>query len=57
MERTVSGWLHGTAFPLWQGNSVLTGHVHNSNGLPGPFFSIKKLKYADTVIVHLFGEK
>ena len=51
------GWLNGTAFPSWDGNSVLTGHVYNSNGLPGPFLNIKNLKYGDNIIVHLYGAK
>ena len=51
------GWLHGTAFPSWTGNSVLTGHNYNSNGLAGPFLNIKNLKYGDTIIVHIYGEK
>ena len=51
------GWLNGTAFPSWDGNSVLTGHVYNSNGLPGPLINIKNLKYKDNIIVHLYGAK
>jgi LPXTG-site transpeptidase (sortase) family protein len=51
-----SGWLNGTAFPTWEGNSVLTGHVYNANGVPGPFFNIKNLKYGDEIIVHFSGE-
>ena len=51
------GWLNGTAFPTWSGNSVLTGHAFNANGLPGPFANIKNLNYGDRVIVHLSGEK
>jgi LPXTG-site transpeptidase (sortase) family protein len=50
------GWLNGTAFPSWEGNSVLTAHVTSANGLAGPFANIKNLKYGDRVIVHLFDE-
>lgn len=50
------GWLNGTAFPTWTGNSVLTAHVTNANGLPGPFANIKDLKYGDQLIVHLYGQ-
>jgi LPXTG-site transpeptidase (sortase) family protein len=57
VEGTVAGWLHGTAFRTCQGNSVLTGYVYYSNGLPGSSFSIKNLKYSDTFIIRLFGEK
>ena len=51
------GWLHGTAFPSWEGNSVLTGHVYDANGLPGPFYNLKNLRYGDSIVIHLYGEK
>lgn len=52
-----TGWLNGTAFPTWNGNSVLTAHVTDSNGLPGPFANLKTLQYGDQIIVHLFGQQ
>jgi LPXTG-site transpeptidase (sortase) family protein len=52
-----AGWLEGSAFPSWNGNSVLTSHVYLSNGLPGPFVYLSKLKFGDKVIVHAFGQK
>jgi LPXTG-site transpeptidase (sortase) family protein len=52
-----AGWLEGSAFPSWNGNSVLTGHVYLSNGLPGPFISVSKLKYGDTIVIHAYGQK
>jgi LPXTG-site transpeptidase (sortase) family protein len=52
-----AGWLEGTAFPSWNGNSVLTGHVYDSNGLPGPFVNLSTLKYGDKIIVHAYGQK
>lgn len=51
------GWLNGTAFPTWEGNSVLTAHVTNANGLDGPFANLAKLKFGDQIIVHAFGQK
>ncbi|MCB9110715.1 MAG: sortase [Anaerolineales bacterium] len=51
------GWLNGTAFPTWEGNSVLTAHVTNADGLDGPFVNLKKLSYGDQIIIHLYGEK
>ncbi len=51
-----TGWLNGTAFPTWTGNSVLTAHVTNANGLPGPFANVKDLKYGDQLIVHLYEQ-
>jgi LPXTG-site transpeptidase (sortase) family protein len=50
-----AGWLNGTAFPGWQGNSVLTGHITLSNGKPGPFEEIDKLKWGDEIVVHAYG--
>jgi LPXTG-site transpeptidase (sortase) family protein len=52
-----AGWLEGSAFPSWSGNSVLTGHVYDSNGLPGPFVNLNTLKYGDKVVVYAYGQK
>ncbi len=52
-----AGWLEGTAFPSWKGNSVLTGHVYDSNGLPGPFVNLGRLKFGDKIIIHFNGQK
>ena len=52
-----AGWLQGTAFPSWNGNSVLTSHVYVSNGLPGPFLNLNKLKFGEKIIVHAYGQK
>ncbi|HAV76569.1 MAG TPA: hypothetical protein DCX53_04355 [Anaerolineae bacterium] len=51
-----AGWLDGSAFPSWSGNSVLTGHVYGSNGLPGPFVNLNKLKFGDKILVHAYGQ-
>mgnify|MGYP000073678406 CR=1 FL=1 len=51
------GWLHGTAFPSWTDNSVLTGHVYTADGLPGPFINLNRLKWGDQIIIHAFGQK
>lgn len=51
------GYLDGTAFPGWTGNSVLTGHVYLPNGLPGPFIDLKHLAWGDRVIVESFGSR
>jgi LPXTG-site transpeptidase (sortase) family protein len=50
-----TGWLNGTAYPTWIGNSVLTAHVTNASGLPGPFAELSKLKYGEQIIVHMGG--
>ncbi|HNF95224.1 MAG TPA: sortase, partial [Anaerolineales bacterium] len=50
-----TGWLNGTAFPTWTGNSVVTAHVTNASGVDGPFAALKSLKYGDQIIVHMGG--
>jgi LPXTG-site transpeptidase (sortase) family protein len=50
-----AGWLDGTTFPTWAGNSVLTGHVYDANGKPGPFVQLKELTWGDKVIIHAWG--
>ena len=52
-----AGWLEGSAFPSWNGNSVLTSHVYLSNGKPGPFAKLHELQTGDHVYVHAFGQK
>jgi LPXTG-site transpeptidase (sortase) family protein len=52
-----AGWLEGSAFPSWNGNSILTGHVYSASGLPGPFVNLKELKFGDKVVVYTFGQK
>ena len=52
-----AGWLNGTAFPTWNGNSVITAHVTDANGRPGPFANLKNLAYGNKIVVHLYGEK
>jgi LPXTG-site transpeptidase (sortase) family protein len=51
-----AGWLEGSAFPGFSGNSVLTGHVTLSYGQAGPFANLNKLKVGDKVFVHAFGD-
>ena len=50
-----AGWLNGSAFPTWAGNSVLTGHVWNADNTAGPFRYINMLWWGDKVIVHAWG--
>jgi LPXTG-site transpeptidase (sortase) family protein len=52
-----TGWLYGTAYPTHTGNSVLTAHVVDSNGLPGPFARIDQLKYGDQIVVHAWNQQ
>jgi LPXTG-site transpeptidase (sortase) family protein len=52
---TAAGYLNGTAFPTWQGNSVITAHVTLPNGTPGPFADLKSLRFGDRVVIHAWG--
>jgi LPXTG-site transpeptidase (sortase) family protein len=51
------GYLDGTAFPGWNGNSVLTAHVYLPSGLPGPFVDLKQLAWGDQVVVQSYGTR
>jgi len=51
------GYLQGTAFPTWAGNSALTAHVYLPDGTPGPFVDLHKLLSGDKVIVHAYGQR
>ncbi|MBI9051835.1 MAG: sortase, partial [Anaerolineaceae bacterium] len=50
-----AGWLNGSAYPTWDGNTVLTGHVINASGNPGPFAEIKSLKFGDQITLQAYG--
>ena len=51
------GYLQGTAFPTFNGNSVLTGHVVDANGKEGPFAHLNDLNWGDTLIIHYHGKQ
>ena len=48
-------WLNGSAFPTWNGNSVITGHVWSADNTPGPFSGVNTLWWGDKIIVHAWG--
>lgn len=50
-----AGYLEGTAFPSWQGNSVVTGHVTLADGTAGPFAKLGSLKWGDRIVVTVYG--
>jgi LPXTG-site transpeptidase (sortase) family protein len=50
-----AGWLAGTAYPTWDGNSVITGHVWNADNTPGPFNGLSNMRYGQQVILHANG--
>ncbi|MCW5876165.1 MAG: sortase [Anaerolineales bacterium] len=50
-----AGYLYGTAFPTWKGNSVLTAHVWNADNMPGPFHDLKILQHGDRFSISAYG--
>ncbi len=52
-----AGWLEGTAFPTWAGNTAITAHVYLPNGEPGPFVNLYNLRWGDKVIIHADGKR
>jgi LPXTG-site transpeptidase (sortase) family protein len=50
-----AGYLEGTSYPTLPGNTVLTGHVWNADGLPGPFRNLPNLIYGEQIILHVDG--
>jgi LPXTG-site transpeptidase (sortase) family protein len=50
-----AGWLEKTAYPSWQGNSVLTAHVVTPDGKPGPFYRLNQLRAGDQIIINSYG--
>jgi len=50
-----AGWLSGTAYPTWLGNSVLTGHAVNKDGKAGVFSNLKQLTAGEYVFVYNSG--
>ena len=51
-----AGYLEGSAFPTWRGNSAITGHVYDANGNPGIFSGLQNLQWGDRIMVHAFGQ-
>lgn len=50
------GYLEGTAYPTWDGNTALTAHVYNADGTPGPFVNLHLLRWGDRIELHAFGK-
>jgi LPXTG-site transpeptidase (sortase) family protein len=51
-----AGWLEGTAYPTWLGNSAVAAHVYDAYGQPGPFVNLNHLSYNDEVRLIAWGE-
>lgn len=52
-----AGYLEGTAFPTWAGNTVLTAHSVLRSGLPGPFANLDQLEYGDLIQIEAWGRR
>ena len=52
-----AGYLEGTAFPTWAGNTAITGHVYLADGTPGPFVRLDELLWGDNLIIHAYGQR
>jgi LPXTG-site transpeptidase (sortase) family protein len=52
-----AGYLEGTAFPTWQGNTGLAGHSFLADGSPGPFANLGSLRWGDEVVIHAWGQR
>ena len=52
-----AGWLEGTAYPSWYGNTVITGHAYLPSGYPGPFVDLGKLSWGDEITLYSHGLK
>ncbi|MFO7944570.1 MAG: isopeptide-forming domain-containing fimbrial protein [Anaerolineales bacterium] len=52
-----AGYLEGSAYPTWQGNTVLTGHAVLPTGYPGPFTELGSLGWDDEIILFAHGQK
>ncbi len=50
-------WLEGTAFPGLAGNTVISGHVFDANGAPGPFVNLEQLSWGDEIVIYAWGQR
>jgi LPXTG-site transpeptidase (sortase) family protein len=50
------GYLEGSAYPTFNGNSVLTAHVIDANNNLGPFSDIKGMHSNDKIYIHAYGK-
>ncbi|MBL8103687.1 MAG: sortase, partial [Anaerolineales bacterium] len=50
------GYLENSAYPTYDGNTVLTAHVRDANKNLGPFSDIKGLKLGDRILLHAYGK-
>jgi LPXTG-site transpeptidase (sortase) family protein len=52
-----TGYLEGTAFPTWPGNTALAGHVFLPDGSPGPFARLRNLQWGSEIVIQAWGQR
>lgn len=52
-----AGYLEGTAFPTWPGNTAIAAHVSLPSDQTGPFSNLSSLSWGDKIIIHAWGQK
>jgi LPXTG-site transpeptidase (sortase) family protein len=50
------GYLEGSAYPTFSGNTVLTAHVIDANNNLGPFSDIKGMQLGQKIYIHAYGQ-
>ena len=51
-----AGYLEGSAFPTWNGNTVITGHVWTATNEPGIFLDLNTMQYGDEIRIYAWGQ-
>jgi LPXTG-site transpeptidase (sortase) family protein len=51
-----AGFLEGSAFPTWDGNTVITGHIWTADNHPGIFLNLSDLGYGDQIKIFAWGQ-
>jgi len=51
-----AGYLEGTAFPTWVGNTAITAHVWDADNTPGPFVDLHTLQHGDQFSIHAYEQ-
>ena len=52
-----AGYLEGTAFPTWAGNTGIAAHATLSNGQAGPFAELENLSWGERFSIHAWGQE
>ena len=52
-----AGYLEGTAFPTWAGNTGIAAHTILPDGNIGPFYNLHALQPGDWVILHSWNQE